>query len=183
MADLKLTIDDLHDYCSTMLKDITTECENNNIPYYLIYGSLLGAVRHNGPIPWDPDVDLYIPEFELNRFITAIENKYSNKYWVDFRNDGITPKPFPRIGLKGYETEILHIDIFRMSGLPNNKFKQVLLTKRGRNLWVLWKAKTINPRTYYVDKKKRAVSYLLKLASLPLSVEHIINTIDLLCNM
>ena len=182
MASLHLNIEELHNYCTTMLRDVVKVCEKENIPYYVIYGTLLGVVRHNGPIPWDPDVDIYVPENNLKEFVDTIEKNLGDKYWVDFRKEGIVPKPFPRIGLRGYETEILHIDVFRMSGLPNSKIKQKILTRNGRMLWISWKAKVIKPKEYYVDKKKRFGGYFFKVLVAPFSVNKIIKCIDRLCN-
>ena len=42
--------------------------ESNNIRYYLGFGSLLGAIRHGGFIPWDDDVDLFVPRPDFERF-------------------------------------------------------------------------------------------------------------------
>lgn len=182
MGDLRITINEMHKYCSDMLKDIVQLCEKEDIQYYAIYGTLLGTIRHKGPIPWDPDVDLYVPNNEIERFVNSVEKYLGDKYWVDFRNGKGMDKPFPRVGLRGYETEILHIDIFRMSGLPNGKTAQHAITKRGRRLWVMWKAKSIVPRVYYTDKRKVVMAYFLKLITAPISINYIIKTIDKLCS-
>lgn len=51
-----------------MLKEIDEYCRKNNIRYCLSYGTLLGAIRHKGYIPWDDDVDLIMPYPDLLRF-------------------------------------------------------------------------------------------------------------------
>lgn len=41
-----------------IVKDIDDVCKKNNIEYYILYGSALGAIRHKGFIPWDDDFDI-----------------------------------------------------------------------------------------------------------------------------
>ena len=61
-----------------ILKEIILFCENNQIKYCLAGGSMLGAVRNGGIIPWDDDIDIYIQRKDLNKFIELwIPGKYS----------------------------------------------------------------------------------------------------------
>ena len=52
-----------------MLKEINSFCKANNIRYSLAFGTLLGAVRHKGFIPWDDDVDIMMPLPDMLRFL------------------------------------------------------------------------------------------------------------------
>lgn len=51
-----------------ILKTFIKICEENNLRYYLCYGSMIGAVRHQGFIPWDDDVDVAMPRPDYERF-------------------------------------------------------------------------------------------------------------------
>lgn len=55
--------------CSQEILDVFVEiCMEHNLKYYLAGGTLLGAVRHKGPIPWDDDIDVYMPRTDFDKF-------------------------------------------------------------------------------------------------------------------
>ena len=64
-------------------KDVVDLCEELGIFYMLGGGSALGAVRHRGFIPWDDDIDLNIPRADIDRLLDAVEERYSEKYYVE----------------------------------------------------------------------------------------------------
>ena len=53
-----------------MLKDFDKFCRENDIEYCLTYGTLIGAVRHKGIIPWDDDIDVAMPLKDFQKFQT-----------------------------------------------------------------------------------------------------------------
>ena len=65
-----------------ILKAIDQVCRNNDIPYWLDSGTLLGAVRHGGFIPWDDDVDICIPLEDIPRFVEAAKKELPNHLFV-----------------------------------------------------------------------------------------------------
>lgn len=65
-----------------MLKDFIQICEKNNIDYFLLAGSALGAVRHKGMIPWDDDIDIGLCRDEYEKILDLIKKEYNNKYRI-----------------------------------------------------------------------------------------------------
>lgn len=66
---MKSALKELHDVQLGILKVIDKLCRDNSIRYSLYAGTLLGAVRHDGFIPWDDDLDICMPRNDYNRFI------------------------------------------------------------------------------------------------------------------
>ena len=63
-----LSIDEVREIQIEMLEYLEKKCIENNLRYYLAYGTLLGAVRHQGYIPWDDDIDVLIPRVDYEIF-------------------------------------------------------------------------------------------------------------------
>lgn len=117
--------DSIQEFESYALSEIDKVCRNNNIHYYLAYGTLLGARRHNGSIPWDMDADIYIPQREMLRFVKVAREQLPDDLWVNFYD--INPDyiyTYPQVGKKGFSTDGLHIDVYHLFGLPRGERKE-----------------------------------------------------------
>lgn len=118
-----------------MLKEVAKFCDENSIRYYLTGGTLLGAVRHKGFIPWDDDIDLDMPRPDYDRLI-EISNGRIGKYIVmppleNKDNDALFLKIYDPTtvvketvstlnGEKNHFVQVF-IDIFPLEGLPSNR--------------------------------------------------------------
>ena len=74
----------------SIYKDIALVCSKYGLCFMLGGGSVLGAVRHKGFIPWDDDIDLMMPREDYMKFISVFNKELGNKYdlFYPFSNEG-----------------------------------------------------------------------------------------------
>jgi phosphorylcholine metabolism protein LicD len=93
-----------------ILRDVTKVLEDSGIEYFISFGTLLGAVRHKGLIPWDTDIDIIIPQRVKSDAIEVLQKHLPSNYVVlQDRDDNIVGS-LVRVNLSKVNT--LHIDLF-----------------------------------------------------------------------
>lgn len=106
-------------------------CRNNNLKYYAAYGTLLGAIRHEGMIPWDDDIDVYMFRDDYNRFLSIAKDSLSEPYELQNAYNCDHFWPFSKIRNKNttaieftnYPKDFnqgIFIDIFPLDDIPEN---------------------------------------------------------------
>lgn len=132
-----------------ILVQIDSFCPSHHVRYYLAYGTLLGAVRHGGFIPWDDDIDIAMPREDYERFYRAFpaENTVEHLRLVSYR-DKSSIYPYLKVVDDRTIVEVaairreshtgVWVDIFPIDGLPkDNKPFQVVDRLSGWSPWVI----------------------------------------------
>ena len=139
-----LSFDKMKERELELIKKIDTICFENNINYSIAYGTLLGAIRHKGFIPWDDDIDIWVKREDYNKLKEIINDnkkKYNFKF-IDIFSQPDSIYPFGKISdqstvlveknFKKTENLGINIDVFPIDNLPDNKIKKFFFKKRAR---------------------------------------------------
>lgn len=98
-----------------LLNEFVKICEKYDLKYYLAYGTLIGAVRHNGFIPWDDDIDVWMPRIDYDKFAEISKTELGEKYFYqNYNSDSDYPYNFAKIRMNGtrfVQKEISHLDM------------------------------------------------------------------------
>lgn len=153
-----------------MLKIIDGICKKNNISYMLFAGTALGAVRHEGFIPWDDDLDIIMLRRDYEKFMhVALKELDADSYYLQKEFSEHWPMFFSKLRknntacIERYipRDEKVHqgiyIDIFPCDNLSNNKIKRNLQFLASKIII----AKSIKKRGYLTDSKLKKIVLLI----------------------
>ena len=131
------TLQHIKDVELLILKDFIEICDENNLDYFLFFGTEIGAVRHQGFIPWDDDIDIAMFRDEYEKLLEIMEEKRSDKYtMLDSRYNEEYFFQFGRMSLNNthwgefWDKYVsfklgMHVDLFVLDRVPNNKIKRL----------------------------------------------------------
>lgn len=181
----------LHSCQLLLAGELKRICDKNNIKYYMIAGTLLGAVRHNGFIPWDDDMDFAIMRTDFQRFIDACNNELGKDFELQHMfSDEHYALPVAKLLLKGTNfTERnssknkskkgIFIDIFPYDSIPDTDEQRA---KHNKNTYFL-KRLFLAKQGYQIAEKgqilKSLVYFVLKGISLFVSKKWLRNRLEL----
>lgn len=128
----------LHEILLMMMDEIKRVCEKNGIKYFCMYGSLIGAVRHKGFIPWDDDFDIVMLREDYDRFMDiAAKELRSDMFVENYNNYSGYGHVFGKVVLKNtvFEENFtenvdcakgVYVDVFPIDRTTSNKLKHSL---------------------------------------------------------
>ena len=155
---------------------IASFCDDNNLRYFLAYGTLIGAVRHKGFIPWDDDIDIHMPKPDYNKFIELYNRNKKIKYYsAVIPSEARAKHSYVKVidertvkieqGVK-YKNNFLgiDIDIFPLDGQSDNMDEFCIQYNKVQKLYKRYRRHFIDIN--YYNKNKNIVSKtILKIKS------------------
>lgn len=178
------TAEELHGILLDLGKEFHRVCTRYNIPYYMLGGTMLGAIRHKGFIPWDDDMDFGVPREHYER-LKDVLNKELPSYYKVLTLDNSKALFTDIIKISDERTEIkekfkdnvkeslgINIDIFPLDKSSGN-------SKKAKAITVLLKLSayrflSLTPKKSY----KKALAVLLKILFCRMNKRMVINIID-----
>ncbi len=137
----QLTLEERKEYGMRVLDEIARVCSEMGIRFYLAYGTLLGAIRHKGYIPWDDDIDIWMFRSDYERFIREFNDRASSGFRLEsYLSDGY---PYLMVKVMSTETSVREKLLKRMDWL---------------GIWV-----DIFPLDYVSEENTKAIDEMVRL--------------------
>ena len=132
LNEKKISLEEIHKIELDIMDYIHNICEENQIRYYLVGGTLIGAIRHKGFIPWDDDMDIDMPRKDYERFKQVLKENPSEQFF--FLNEDTEKNYFSFGKMIDTRTRLIekdkdiqppnmgvYIDIFPVDGAPGDE--------------------------------------------------------------
>lgn len=177
-------MDNIKDIELDMLKELQIISYKYDIPFYLGYGSALGAVREKGFIPWDSDIDVIVEyhnyEQLCKKLFEELDEKYTLKSYI-YDKDYDSLKA--RISLKNHDHHMIHIDLFPLVGISSDEKLQNKQVRLAHFIYRMYYAKKLKSFELYRNQKfKLIASLIIKIPLLLVPSKVIIKKFEKVCN-
>lgn len=161
-----ISVDEQKQLQLNILKAVHDCCEKNGLRYTLIFGTLLGAIRHKGYIPWDDDIDIGMPRSDYEIFVEKFQSEHFKVY--DHRRDEAYDHPYAKVAdvRTIVEEQIcmkpigVNVDVFPLDDLGETFEESVALVKSLAAIKKKFRIKLLKPSKKNVWWKRLAIRLL-----------------------
>ena len=150
-----------------ILKQVLEVIRKHGLTYYMLGGTLLGAVRHQGFIPWDDDIDIGLPRPDYERFLECAQRELKLPYQLHTLKNENGEYSYYYARIENTEQRVLRksslksvvipvwIDVFPLDGVPDEKWKEKLWFGRCSFAMQVFK---LSQFSYFTSSKERKIS-------------------------
>ncbi len=171
-----------------LLIELDRICKKYSIKYFLSGGTLLGAVRHKGFIPWDDDIDVIMMREDYELFLKVCNAEINKEYKLYNWDNDNSPLPFSKLKINGTElleesslnsnvSKGVYIDIFPFDKVSNNKvkrwFQKIKILSMKKILLVRCNCKVLIHKNKFEKLIGKILYFILKIIYLPFSTNKI----------
>lgn len=171
----ELALNEIQTLSCEILDEVHRFCTGNSIRYSLAYGSLIGAVRHNGFIPWDDDIDIVMPRPDFNLFCSTFTSERGMRClppggdsWLAFARVCDTARTKQRSFLPFTSADTgVFIDVFPLDGMPSDRIEFKKLADKAsriyrREIKMRSAMSQDAPTTSLLQKAKQAIKKVIR---------------------
>lgn len=173
----KPNVKEMQFLCNDILSYFQDFCKKNDIKFFLAYGTLLGAVRHKGFIPWDDDIDVIMTRKNFDKLCSAFQKRKGSRRYelLSLKTSKLYDLPLPKVidtttvldqylyEKKPYDLGA-YIDVFIFDGVSDNKLFRFIQFKLIRILLMCWYLLNLKLN---VRKKRSFIKYIMAIAIRP----------------